>query len=526
MLDASPFVVPPAPAVHPKDLSSLGLLLTMTRNSLAIWPDYAFDAPFSRNRLFGIESVLINDPAGIRHVMTTNAANYVRPAMMPRIMRPLIGRGLFLAEGGDWRRQRRLLSPAFTPANVNILIPHFLAAANDLVRDLEGRPSADLSDAYQVAALNAALRALFSMPDQRERDRIGALVRQYVAGPGRPQFFDGFAKSETSFAFALGGRRAFQTRWFAAVDEIVAARRNSLHHEDTRDLLDLLITARDPDGGLLAADEVRDQCATMIFGGYETTARLLFWATYLLTLDRAEQARLRAEVAAFPPERVTSLDDLGNWPRLRLVLLETLRLYPPIPLLVREPIEDDVVMGEQVRRGVAILYCALGASSPSQAPETSDRLHSRSVCEPGVALDRGRRLSALRRRSAHMHRRRLRSGRGADHAGDRVAALRARHRGRASRHAGGAADHPAKLSADIQARTNAAMPRPAWSLKARRLTSGPVRFAPGANGGERVLDVLFRRRILKGINDLAVGRDHIRNAVGEDRAVRSGFYAQ
>ena len=80
----------------------------------------------------------------------------------------------------------------------------------------------------------------------------------------------------------------------------------------------------------------------------------MFWASYLLTLDHNEQARLRAEVAALPPERVKTLDDLGHWPRLRLVLLEALRLYPAVPVLVREPIDDDVIMGEPVRRGIQV----------------------------------------------------------------------------------------------------------------------------------------------------------------------------
>ena len=355
MLTTPPSVVPPAPVVHRKDLPSIRLLLGSIRNSLAIWPDYAFDIAFNRSTLFGVESVLINDPSGVRYMLATNAANYVRPALMPRLLRPLIGRGLFLAEGSEWRRQRRLLSPSFTPNHVNILLPHFIAAASDLVRQLEGQPSVDLSHAYQMAALNAVLRALFSMPDQAERDRIGDLVRQYVTGPGRPQIFDGFARSETSFAFALGKRRAFQKRWFSAVDAIVTARRSAPHDAGHQDLLDLLIAVRDPETGEpVAADEVRDQCATMIFGGHETTARLLFWASYLLTLDHGEQARLRAEVAAFPPERVATLGDLSHWPRLRLVLLETLRLYPPVPILVREPIEDDVIMGEPVRRGVQV----------------------------------------------------------------------------------------------------------------------------------------------------------------------------
>jgi len=355
MLDTLPSIVPPAPIVHRKDLPPIRLLLGSIRNSLAIWPDYAFDMAFNRNTLFGVESVLINDPQGVRYMMATNAANFVRPAMLPRLVRPLIGQGLFLAEGGEWRRQRRQLSPPFTPNHVNILLPHFIAAADDLVHQLEGQSSVNLSDAYQMAALNAVLRALFSMPDQEERDRIGGLVRQYVTGPGRPQIFDAFARSETSFGFALGKRRAFQKRWFSAVDAIVAARRSAPHDAGQQDLLDLLIAVRNPETGEpIATDEVRDQCATMIFAGYETTARLLFWASYLLTLDHGEQARLRAEVATFPPERVATLDDLSHWPRLRRVLLETLRLYPPVPILVREPIEDDVIMGETVRRGVQV----------------------------------------------------------------------------------------------------------------------------------------------------------------------------
>jgi hypothetical protein len=130
---------------------------------------------------------------------------------------------------------------------------------NDLVHQFEGQPRVDLSDAYQIAALNAVLRALFSMPNQEERNRIGDLVRQYVAGRGRPQIFDSFAKSETSFAFALGRRRSFQKCWFSAVDAIVAARRNAPHDMDHCDLLDLLIAVRDPETGKpLAADEVRD----------------------------------------------------------------------------------------------------------------------------------------------------------------------------------------------------------------------------------------------------------------------------
>ena len=355
MPEQSFLVIPPAPVVHPKELSTLRLALTAVRNSLEIWPESAFDLTFSRNKVLGVENVLISDPAGIRHVMAENAMDYVRPTIMPRLLRPLVGHGLVLAEGTEWRRQRRQLSSVFTPSSVSSLLPHFLAAANDLMDDIKGDQPVDLDDAYQGVALNAVLRALFSLPDRKDRDRVGNVVRQYITGPGRPQVLDGLARTETAFSFALGGRRAFQKRWTALVDSIVADRRRVAPGDAPRDLLDLLFAARDPEtGGSLSPAEIRDQAATMIFAGYETTARLLFWASYLLTLDQREQLRVHAEVSAFPPNRIRDLKDLENWPRLRMTLLETLRLYPPVPMLIREPLEDDVILGEPVRRGVQV----------------------------------------------------------------------------------------------------------------------------------------------------------------------------
>ena len=353
-MSASP-IIPPAPRVHAADLSPVRLLLTSARSSLDIWPSYAFDVAFNRRTLLGVEAVLLNDPAAIRHVFVTHAANYARPVVVPRISRALLGHGVFLSEGAEWRRQRRVLAPAFTPHNIGLLLPHFATAANELARQLGRAPTADLSGAFQSVALEAALRAMFSIPEKEPREKLGGLVRAFVGGPGRPKIIDTFAPTETSFGFLLRKRRAFQKIWFDAVDEVVTARKRTPRTGAHRDLLDMLLAARDPETGEpLSSEEVRDQCATMIFGGFETTARLLFWAAYLLTLDRSEQERLREEVTAFPPDRVATLNDLSNWPRLRMVLLETMRLYPPVPHLIRRPVEKDEIGGEPVAPGTQV----------------------------------------------------------------------------------------------------------------------------------------------------------------------------
>lgn len=177
-------------------------------------------------------------------------------------------------------------------------------------------------------------------------------MRGYLHGPGRPTFADAIAKKEGDYAIFDGPRRRFRARWFGTVDALVEVRRSRGPTGATRDLLDVLLDVRDPEtGAALPPEEVRDQSATMLFAGFETTTRLLFWAAYLLSLDQREQAAIRAEIAAFAPERVVTLDDLENWPRLKRTLLEALRLYPPIPLLVREAIEADEVAGEAIEPG-------------------------------------------------------------------------------------------------------------------------------------------------------------------------------
>jgi cytochrome P450 len=348
-------IVPPAPKVHDKDLAAWRVVRDFPRDTLSTWPDYAFDVPINRRRIFGIDGVLINDPEGVRHVMATAARKYARPVAFVRIFRPLAGNGLILAEGAEWRAQRRMLAPVFTPASVGRLLPHFQRAAEDLVRRLEGQSTANLAAAFQDATLEAVLRALFTLADADQRQRLAGMVRAYMAGPGRPQILDGFSRMENSWSWTQRGRRAFQRAWFAAVDEIVAERKAQGASDHPADLLDLLLAARDAETGQRLSDaEVRDQCATMLLAGFETTSRLLFWASYLLCLDQTEQSQLRAQISAFPPERAHSLDDLRRWPVVRETLLETLRLYPSAPVLTREAVEPDTILGVDIKPGAQI----------------------------------------------------------------------------------------------------------------------------------------------------------------------------
>ncbi len=348
-------VVPPAPVPPATNLGSLRLIWQMSRNLIGIWPGFAYDVPINRRRALGVTSLLLNDPAAIRQVLTANAARYRRPLPALRILEPFAGAGLLLQEGAGWRRHRRILAPLFSPKAVGSLIPHFKTAGEGLLARLAGRDRANLAVAFQDVTLDAVLRALFSLPASEMGQGLREQVAGYIKGPGRPSPFDAWARGRGDFAFALRGRRAFNRTWFAAVDRIIAERRASTAPLSRSDLLSLMLAARDENGNAaLGAAEIRDNCATMLAAGFETTARLLFWASYLLTQDMDEQAAIRAEIAAFPPERVETLEDLGHWPRLRNTLFEALRLYPSAPIVVRDAVAADEILGEKVVPGMQV----------------------------------------------------------------------------------------------------------------------------------------------------------------------------
>ncbi len=352
--DATEPLIPPAAKLPDRPLMGLRLIQAMRRNMLSLWGPRAYELPIIHGKLYGRERILVNDPAAIRRVLIENPHAYEKPAPTRRLTRPIIGEGVFLSEGAEWKRQRRVLSPAFTPAHVEQLTPHFAAAAEGLIRTWTAKGRVPLFRTLQEAALDAASRSMFGLPIGGRGGRIAELVRVYASGPGKPNPFDMIANEEGDFALFTPGRRAFRRRWLREVDQIVGERR-AQGSGGRVDLLELLMAARDSETGEgLSNAEIRDQAATMLAAGFETTAGAMFWTLYLLARDPDEQARVRAEIAADPPSG--SLADVGKrWPRLRRAVLEALRLYPSAPLLFRMALEPDRLLDVDVPVGSIVI---------------------------------------------------------------------------------------------------------------------------------------------------------------------------
>lgn len=345
-------LIPPRPPLAPDDLSALGRLSLIRRNAIASWGQRAYEDDIVRGRFFGRSSFILNTPDAIRHVLVDNYENYTRTPAGIRVLRPILGEGLLLAEGKAWKNQRRTLAPAFAPRAIPLLIPHMLAATDDAIGVLRhecGKP-VDLRETMQRLALDIAGRTMFSFELEKHGAALRGFVNDYGERLAQPRFLD--------LLLPLGwpspsdvSRALFRRRWTRFMRGLITERRAMMGEMGAgggapRDLFDLMVAARDPETNEAFSDEqLGDQVSTMILAGHETTATALFWSLYLLALDPATQDELAAEAKNAVAD---GAPDVTRLTFTRAVLDETMRLYPPAFLIVRAAAGPDTVAGADI----------------------------------------------------------------------------------------------------------------------------------------------------------------------------------
>lgn len=344
--------VPPVP---PRPAAPLGLrafLRTVRTNALMIWPDTAYDVDMTVRHFLGRRNFLLNAPDAVQHVLVANAGNYRRTPASIRILRPITGKGLLLSEGESWRLQRRTIAPALAPRTLPTLIPHIARSTQEAraVLAAQARTPVDLLSAMQTLALSIAGRTMFSMEMTGHGAAMRLMLTEFARDYARPNLFD-MLLPETIPTFRDIGRRRFQTRWMTLIETIMRPRLEQPVPETPRDLFDLLRQARDPEtGAAFSPTELRDQVATLILAGHETTAVTLFWALTLLAQAPDHQALVAREVAGLDLSPEAANAALAAMPYTRAVINETLRLFPPAFTIVREALGPDRIGGEGVRR--------------------------------------------------------------------------------------------------------------------------------------------------------------------------------
>ncbi len=332
----------------------LGSAPEMRRNPLRLLTEARRHGDLVRFRLGPYRIYLLSHPDYIEHVLRKNPRNYLKDGYEHI---EIVGNGLLSSEGDFWRRQRRLIQPAFHRARLVDMAQIMANAAENTSRRWRERTAGsgeplDIEAEMTRLTLEITGRALFGADVTGEAGGVGeALQTVLTLGFQRTGRF-----APVPLAVPTRDNRRYRTavkKLNGVVDGLFHRRRED--GETRRDLLSMLLEARDENGEGLGHRQLRDEAMTILTAGYETTARALTWTWYLLDENPAAREKLEDELDRVLGGRTPGFEDLGSLACTEMVFKESMRLMPPVWGLSRLVAEEDEVGGYRVPAGSRIV---------------------------------------------------------------------------------------------------------------------------------------------------------------------------
>jgi cytochrome P450 len=307
---------------------------------------------------------LVTHPDDVRAVNVSQRKNYDKLDSYAVVRELLLGDGLVSSNGDLWRRQRRLMAPFFTPTAVTDYLPAVLADGRALIERWErlaesSRPESDrpveIIDEMMLATASIILRSMFSMESDEEMLQIKDAVETMIQFVATREMFP-FSPPLWLPTPANNRYRQAREMVHTFIEGLIAARRAIPESEWPDDLLSKLMLARDEETGQAMSDTLlRDEAITIFFAGHETTARTLTFLWYALSENPGVARRLHEEIDTVVGRREPTLADLKQLEYTLRVIKETLRLYPPAPIYVRDAIAEDEVGGRSIPAGARMM---------------------------------------------------------------------------------------------------------------------------------------------------------------------------
>jgi len=349
---------PPAPIPHTRRLGPLALLRQLRANPAAAWGVWHFEEPHIAARTVLGDTIVLNDPAAIRHVLVDNVANYPKDDLQRRILKPGLSEGLLTAEGETWRRVRRTLAPLFTPRMVDGFADTMLIRAERAAERIAAMPKGafvDVSAEMTRATFDILSGTLFSDGIVSDADRFAEAVTRYFESAGRLEPLDAIGAPDWIPRLSWFTRRGAVSFFEEEVGRIVERRKLEIAAGAApHDLLTALIQAADPETGIgLTDEEVGANIVTFVTAGHETTANALGWALFLLAKHPEQRARAEAEAAGAGAHPHAEWPD--RLPFLRAVVEEAMRLYPPAATLSRRAAAADRISDLAIPKGALVV---------------------------------------------------------------------------------------------------------------------------------------------------------------------------
>jgi cytochrome P450 len=305
---------------------------------------------------------LLNHPDYFHHVLSLNNRNYNKENYNYRKLKPVLGEGLITANGDRWLEHRRLIQPAFQRKQIADFGETTIQAAKDMLEQWgssysTGR-SLDVAAEMMELTLKIITTSLFSNHIRSSTEIVRkafTVLNEDVAYRFKTAFVPPlWIPTKRNRVFKKAREELDKL-----VYEIIDRRRKSSNSQN--DLLDILLAAHGDSGGEqkgLTDRELRDEVMTLMLAGHETTANLLTWSCYLLSRHPEAEQKLRNEITEVLDGRDPVFDDLPSLNYTKKVLQESLRLYPPVWIISRNAISDDVIDGYSIPAGATVTLCS------------------------------------------------------------------------------------------------------------------------------------------------------------------------
>jgi len=295
--------------------------------------------------------LLFNRPSLIEQVLIQKSKHFVKHFGL-RVYKPVLGNGLVTSEGDFWRRQRKLIAPAFQAARLAEYSRAMVSATSQMLETWQDGKTRDVHADMMRLTLRIACETFFSAEKPPDANVVGQALHESMVLLGR-RFRRLFPIPDwLPTPDNLRLRRSLGTLQ-SIVNDIV---RGHAGNQDgaSHDLLGTLLAARDDDGSGMTQRQLLDEAMTLLLAGHETTALALSYSLYLLATHPEALQKLQAELGAVLGGRAPTYEDLPTLAFARNVVTEAMRLYPPADVLGREAVEDCTIEDVPVRRGTTV----------------------------------------------------------------------------------------------------------------------------------------------------------------------------
>ncbi len=347
---------PPKVAAGPDNTGLLRYLRTVVDNPIAGIPAAAYREPITLRVLPVATMAFVTGPDLVEEILVKRPAEFPKSRIDSRLLKPGLGDSLLTAEGEDWRWKRRLIAPYFSPAALARSVPDMVAPFRIIAADwqtLGPEAPVDVAPAMTSATFQVISRTLFSTGDEVDFAVLSEAIDAYLEPSS---WIIGLASLNVPAWVPHPGRGQIgraRDRMRSLVGALVSARRRSGVAAD--DICGDLMRARDPETGRTLDDrDMVDMLLTLIAAGHETSAKGLTWALFCLAEQPELQADLAAEVARVAGGRPVAAADLPALSAVEAFLKETMRLFPPLPLLTRRTTRPETLAGRTLKPGTIV----------------------------------------------------------------------------------------------------------------------------------------------------------------------------